>query len=197
MESDLEIDALQQRSAELKGVYYLIQGRKHEEKIRQLTDKMRLKTAKLEKQTVKEWREYYLYNRLTWDIERQARGEPEILVVDVVARSLLLHPPRRSCQNCSLLCVLFVISFSIFGVVLIKKPRVFGEYMGPAWTAGLFPASPPLPHSIHLLTDTKATESSDSISVSSLPPCVRDWYQALYGCRSIFLSPSFAVALAR
>ena len=72
LKPDPKIVELEQRRAALKGGTYQIQGLEEEEKIRQLTDTIRLKRAQRERQTVKEYREYYFYNRPTWDIERQA-----------------------------------------------------------------------------------------------------------------------------
>ncbi|RYP03294.1 hypothetical protein DL764_005235 [Monosporascus ibericus] len=77
MEPDPEIVALEQRRTALKGGSYQVQDQRNEAEVRYLTDQIRLKTAQLEKQIVKDWREYYFYNRPTWDIERQARGEPD------------------------------------------------------------------------------------------------------------------------
>ncbi|KAM6516642.1 hypothetical protein FALCPG4_014820 [Fusarium falciforme] len=74
---DPEIVELEQQRAELKQGNYRIDGHTDEEKIRQLTQEIRKKRAQRDRQVVKQYREYYFYNRPTWDIERQARGEEE------------------------------------------------------------------------------------------------------------------------
>jgi hypothetical protein len=74
---DPEIIELEQQRAELKQGNYRIDGHTDEEKIRQLTQEIRKKRAQRDRQVVKQYREYYFYNRPTWDIERQARGEEE------------------------------------------------------------------------------------------------------------------------
>ncbi|RYO82108.1 hypothetical protein DL764_009661 [Monosporascus ibericus] len=74
---DPEIVELEEQRAQLKQGKYRIEGYKEEEKIRNLTNDIRKKRAQREKQVVKEYREHYFYNRPTWDIERQIRGEEE------------------------------------------------------------------------------------------------------------------------
>ncbi|KAI7758745.1 hypothetical protein LZL87_012251 [Fusarium oxysporum] len=74
---DSEIVKLEEKRAELKQGIYRINGHIDEEKIRQLTKKIRKTRAQREKQVVKQYHEHYFYNRPTWDIERQARGEEE------------------------------------------------------------------------------------------------------------------------
>ncbi len=47
----------------------------NESEIRELTATIRSKRSQREKKIVKEYRENYFHHRLTWDLERQARGE--------------------------------------------------------------------------------------------------------------------------
>ncbi|KAF5128336.1 hypothetical protein E5D57_009272 [Metarhizium anisopliae] len=74
---DPDIMELEEERAQLKQGRYRIAGSENEEKIRELTDKIRTKKAEREKRIVKDYREYYFYHRPTWDIEAQARGEVE------------------------------------------------------------------------------------------------------------------------
>ncbi|KAH7309929.1 FluG domain-containing protein [Stachybotrys elegans] len=74
---DPEIVELEQERARLKQGRYRIEGHEAEERIRKLTNEIRTKRAQRNRQVVKEYREHYFYNRPTWDIERQARGEEE------------------------------------------------------------------------------------------------------------------------
>ncbi|RYO79482.1 hypothetical protein DL762_008140 [Monosporascus cannonballus] len=74
---DPEIVELEKQRTQLKQGKYRIEGHKEEEKIRKLTNEIRIKRAQRERQVVKEYREHYFYNRPTWDIERQIRGEEE------------------------------------------------------------------------------------------------------------------------
>ncbi|KAK7419449.1 hypothetical protein QQZ08_010867 [Neonectria magnoliae] len=60
---DPEITALEEQRAELKQGQYRFQGREDEAKIRALTDVIRSKRAQRDKQIVKEYREFYFYNR--------------------------------------------------------------------------------------------------------------------------------------
>ncbi|KAI8956828.1 FluG domain-containing protein [Daldinia sp. FL1419] len=75
LELDFNIVALEEERKELKRGQYRIRGSKDEAKIRALTDQIRTKRAQREDQIVKEYRQYYFYNRPTWDLERQVRGE--------------------------------------------------------------------------------------------------------------------------
>lgn len=59
----------------LKGGQYRIQDKENEEEIRNLTKKIATKRAQRTKTIQREYRDYYFYNRPTWDIERNARGE--------------------------------------------------------------------------------------------------------------------------
>lgn len=72
---DPEILELEERRAELKGGQYRIKGQKDEAEIRKLSNKIRSMRAQRENSIVMAYREYFFYNRPTWDIERQARGE--------------------------------------------------------------------------------------------------------------------------
>jgi hypothetical protein len=74
---DPEITALEKERARLKQGRYRVEGSENEDKIRDLTAKIRTKRADREKRIVKAYREYYFYHRPTWDIEAQARGELE------------------------------------------------------------------------------------------------------------------------
>ncbi|KAI3339677.1 FluG domain-containing protein [Ustulina deusta] len=74
---DPEIVELEEERARLKQGRYRIEGHKEEEKIRKLSNEIRIKRAQRDRQVVKEYREHYFYHRPTWDIERQARGEEE------------------------------------------------------------------------------------------------------------------------
>ncbi|OAQ58141.2 FluG domain-containing protein [Pochonia chlamydosporia 170] len=74
---DPDITELEEERAQLKQGRYRIAGCENEEKIRELTEKIRAKKAEREKRIVKDYREYYFYHRPTWDIEAQARGEVE------------------------------------------------------------------------------------------------------------------------
>ncbi|KAJ3499414.1 hypothetical protein NLG97_g349 [Lecanicillium saksenae] len=72
---DPEIVKLEEERATLKQGSYRVDGSEHEERIRALTDEIRNRKTQRDRTTVKEYREYYFYNRPTWDIEAQARGE--------------------------------------------------------------------------------------------------------------------------
>ncbi|KAB5511398.1 hypothetical protein GE09DRAFT_690652 [Coniochaeta sp. 2T2.1] len=77
MPPDPEIVELEQRREKLKGGQYRIQGRDNEQEIRDLTKEIRSKKAQRVKNIIEDYRADYFYNRPTWDIERQARGEDE------------------------------------------------------------------------------------------------------------------------
>ncbi|KUI70859.1 hypothetical protein VM1G_06471 [Cytospora mali] len=74
---DPEIVQLEQKRAVLKGGQYRIQGQETEQEIRRLTREIATKRAQRTKAIRQEYREYYFYNRPTWDIEMEARGEDE------------------------------------------------------------------------------------------------------------------------
>ncbi|KAM0665678.1 hypothetical protein ACQRIU_005939 [Beauveria bassiana] len=74
---DPEIVKLEEERTMLKQGRYRIDGSEHEDRIRAITDEIRNKRTQNERRVVKEYREYYFYNRPTWDIEAQARGEVE------------------------------------------------------------------------------------------------------------------------
>ena len=101
---DPEIVALEERRAQLKNGRYRIQGLECEAEVRELTEQIRTKRKQYDEAIVRDYREYYFYNRSTWDIERQLRGEaeeeyaePEIdLCIPERARlaGLLCHQPK-------------------------------------------------------------------------------------------------------
>ncbi|KAM0742721.1 hypothetical protein ACQRIT_002898 [Beauveria bassiana] len=72
-----EIVKLEEERTMLKQGRYRIDGSEHEDRIRAITDEIRNKRTQNERRVVKDYREYYFYNRPTWDIEAQARGEVE------------------------------------------------------------------------------------------------------------------------
>ena len=72
---DPEIVKLEEERTKLKQGRYRIEDSQHEERVRILTEDIRNKRTQRDRATVKEYREYYFYNRPTWDIEAQARGE--------------------------------------------------------------------------------------------------------------------------
>lgn len=72
---DPYISELEERRAMLKRGQYRFDGREDESEIRELTAKIRSKHAQREKRIVKDFRKYYFYNRPTWDLESQARGD--------------------------------------------------------------------------------------------------------------------------
>ncbi|OAQ60387.1 FluG domain-containing protein [Purpureocillium lilacinum] len=74
---DPEIMALEEERAALKQGRYRIEGHVAEKRIRELTNKISTKRATRDRTIVKEYREYYFYNRPTWDIEAQARDVEE------------------------------------------------------------------------------------------------------------------------
>jgi hypothetical protein len=74
---DPEIVKMEEKRNSLKQGLYRIEGCADEERIRQLTNDIRLMRAQREKRIVKEYREFYFYHRPTWDLEAQARGEVE------------------------------------------------------------------------------------------------------------------------
>lgn len=78
MSPDHKITELEDKRALLKQGRYRIAGCENEEKIRKFTEKIRTKKADRNKRIVKYYREYYFYNRPTWDVEAQARGESQV-----------------------------------------------------------------------------------------------------------------------
>ncbi|KAJ2997766.1 hypothetical protein NUW58_g542 [Xylaria curta] len=74
---DPEIVELEKERARLKQDHYRIEGHKEEEKIRKLSNEIRIKRAQRDRQVVREYREHYFYHRPTWDIGGRARGEEE------------------------------------------------------------------------------------------------------------------------
>jgi hypothetical protein len=70
-----EIVELEEERETLKQGQYRIQGRENEAQVRALTTKIGVKRKQRKRRIVKEYREYYFYNRPTWDLEKQARGK--------------------------------------------------------------------------------------------------------------------------
>ncbi|KAB5514914.1 FluG domain-containing protein [Coniochaeta sp. 2T2.1] len=95
MPPDPEIVELEQRREKLKGGQYRIRGRDNEQEIRNLTKEIRSKTAQRVKDIMKENRADYFYNRPTWDIERQARGE-DGEEEEYAERTIELQIPERA-----------------------------------------------------------------------------------------------------
>ncbi|ORY68698.1 FluG domain-containing protein [Pseudomassariella vexata] len=100
LEPDPDIVTLETEREKLKSGQYRIQGNKNEAKIRELTNQIRTKRAQREDRIVKEYREYYFYNRPTWDLERQARGED---MEEYAEPAIDLVIPERT-QLAKLLC---------------------------------------------------------------------------------------------
>lgn len=71
---DPYIEELKERRATLKRGKYRFDGHEDESQIRELTGQIASRKVQREKQIVKAYREYYFYNRPTWDLESQARG---------------------------------------------------------------------------------------------------------------------------
>ena len=90
---DPDIVALEEERATLKQGQYRIDGLEHEGRIRELTEEIRTKRAERERRIIKGYREYYFYQRPTWDIEAQARGEVE---EDIVEPTIDLAIPERA-----------------------------------------------------------------------------------------------------
>ncbi|KAH9237194.1 hypothetical protein K456DRAFT_51001 [Colletotrichum gloeosporioides 23] len=74
---DPQILELEQQRQALKGGQHRVQGMPQEPKIRQLTEMIRTKQDQRQKKVAEAYRRYYFYNRPTWDIERQARGDED------------------------------------------------------------------------------------------------------------------------
>lgn len=98
MPPDPEIEDLERRRAELKGVQFQIHGRENEKEIRDLGKQIRNKKGLRKKNTKTGYRKYYFRNRPTWDIERQFSGEAEEEEGEVayVAPPIELHIPERA-----------------------------------------------------------------------------------------------------
>ncbi|KAK3935373.1 hypothetical protein QBC46DRAFT_453549 [Diplogelasinospora grovesii] len=97
MPPDPEIVELERRREMLKGGQYRIQGRDNEQEIRDLTKEINNKKAQ------REYRADYFYNRPTWDIERQARGEEEEEEEEYDEPAIDLLIPERA-QLAEILC---------------------------------------------------------------------------------------------
>ncbi|KAF3352302.1 Heat shock protein, putative [Verticillium dahliae VDG1] len=96
---DPEITELEEQRAQLKQGKYRIEGSENEGEIRQISNTIRTKRAQRDKQVVKEYREDYFYNRPTWDIELQARGEEE----EYIEPDIDVHIPERA-RLANILC---------------------------------------------------------------------------------------------
>lgn len=72
---DPEIEALKQRREILKAGRYRYKGKGNEEEIRILSGSIRTKQAQRVSNVEEQYRQYFFYNRPTWDIERQAALE--------------------------------------------------------------------------------------------------------------------------
>jgi hypothetical protein len=97
LQPDPEIVELEERRAELKQGRYRFDGREHAEEIRRLTYTIQLKRSQRESRIVKQYREYYFYNRPTWDLERQARGDQAEEYLEPAID--LVIPERRRLAN--------------------------------------------------------------------------------------------------
>ncbi|KAK7967629.1 FluG domain-containing protein [Apiospora aurea] len=75
---DPEIEALKQRREMLKAGRYRYKGQGNEEEIRVLSGSIRTKQAQRVSNVEEQYRQYFFYNRPTWDIERQVAGEEEL-----------------------------------------------------------------------------------------------------------------------
>ena len=101
---DPYISKLKERRQMLKRGQYRFDGCENESEIRDLTAKIKSKETQRERQIVKDYREYYFYNRPTWDLEAQSnRGdieqykEPAIdLIISERAKlaEILYHQPE-------------------------------------------------------------------------------------------------------
>jgi hypothetical protein len=90
---DPEIIQLEERRAALKGGHYRIRGQNREQEIRKLTREIASKRAQRTKSVQREYRKYYFYNRPTWDIEMEARGED---AEEYTEPSINLNIPERA-----------------------------------------------------------------------------------------------------
>ncbi|KAK8029468.1 FluG domain-containing protein [Apiospora rasikravindrae] len=79
---DPEIEALKQRREILKDGRYRYKGQENEEEIRVLSGSIRTKQAQRVSNVEEQYRQYFFYNRPTWDIERQAAGEEELVELE-------------------------------------------------------------------------------------------------------------------
>jgi len=77
MPPDPQVVELENRRAQLKGGRYRLKGNPNEQEIRDIGIQIRNKRSRRGKNIEKQYRPYYFYNRPTWDIEMQARGQPE------------------------------------------------------------------------------------------------------------------------
>ncbi|OAQ58761.1 FluG domain-containing protein [Pochonia chlamydosporia 170] len=101
---DPEIAQLEDRRDQLKKGRYRIQGNEHEDQIRELTKMIRTKRTQREKTLRKQYRQYYFYNRPTWEIERQLAGESDDEAEVVLSEPAIdLYIPERA-RLAKLLC---------------------------------------------------------------------------------------------
>ncbi|KAI6080814.1 FluG domain-containing protein [Hypoxylon rubiginosum] len=98
--ADPEIEELERQRQTLKEGQYRINGKDNEVEIRDLSKKIRSKRAQWEKDVQRQFREYYFYNRPTWDIEKQAAGDVD---EEYINPTISLHITERS-RLASILC---------------------------------------------------------------------------------------------
>ena len=101
---DPEIMALEQRRSQLRNGRYRNQGTEHEEEIREISKLIRTKRAKRDKALRQQYREYYFYNRPTWEIEQQLAEDGNEECEDLPTDPAIdLHIPERA-RLADLLC---------------------------------------------------------------------------------------------
>lgn len=101
---DPEIMELEQRRSQLRNGRYRIRGTEHEEEIREISKLIRTKRANRDKALRRQYREYYFYNRPTWEIEQQlAEGADEEYEDLRTDPAINLHIPERA-RLADLLC---------------------------------------------------------------------------------------------
>ncbi|OXV05933.1 hypothetical protein Egran_06299 [Elaphomyces granulatus] len=99
MPADPDIVELEAERAELKSGKHRIRGTDNEQRIRDLTKEIRTKRANRRKDIQREYRMDYFYNRPTWEIEEQAKGEEEVYIKPTVKLCI----PERA-QLAKILC---------------------------------------------------------------------------------------------
>lgn len=95
---DPKITALEREREALKNGRYRYQGQVNEQKIRDLTTRIRAKRSQRDKELQESYRSFYFYNRPTWDIESESGDEEELIQPEIK-----LQIPERSCLA-ELLC---------------------------------------------------------------------------------------------
>ena len=75
---ELEITALEIQREALKNGRHRYRGRENEQKIRDLTRRIRAKRSRRDKELQESYRSFYFYNRLTWDVENESGEEEEL-----------------------------------------------------------------------------------------------------------------------